>query len=81
MALFARHADGSRDPVWLLTAHAVAGTRAYFSGDFLGARREMLIGFLAELIVSQGERLVDVERLVRERNAGSTAQGTGEDVA
>ena len=38
-----------------------------------------LIGFLAELIVSQGERLVDVERLVRERNAGSTAQGTGED--
>ena len=40
-----------------------------------------LIGFLAELIVSQGERLVDVERLVRERNTGSTAQGTGEDGA
>jgi membrane-bound ClpP family serine protease len=40
-----------------------------------------LIGFLAELIVSQGERLVDVERLVRERNAGSTAQGIGEDGA
>ena len=40
-----------------------------------------LIGFLAELIVSQGERLVDVERLVRERNVGSTAQGIGEDGA
>ena len=40
-----------------------------------------LIGFLAELIVSQGERLVEVERLLRERNAGSAAQGTGEDVA
>jgi hypothetical protein len=40
-----------------------------------------LIGFLAELIVSQGERLVDVERLVRERNADSTVQGAGEDGA
>ena len=40
-----------------------------------------LIGFLAELIVSQGERLAEVERLVREGNTGSTAQGTGEDGA
>jgi len=40
-----------------------------------------LIGFLAELIVSQGERLGEVERVLRERNSGPAAYGPGEDVA
>jgi len=40
-----------------------------------------LIGFLAELIVSQGERLGEVERVLREKNSGSAAQGSGEDGA
>jgi len=40
-----------------------------------------LIGFLAELIVSQGERLGEVERVLRERNLGPAAHGRGEDVA
>jgi glycosyltransferase involved in cell wall biosynthesis len=37
-----------------------------------------LIGFLAELIVSQGERLADVEWLLRQRRSDAETPGSGE---